>query len=390
MLRIDRPPKGSASVHLDALRGFAAFSVLLNHWRDAFFVDYRTIAHHNPLAAASYLAAGLGHQWVIVFFVLSGYLVGGSVLRSVSSGRWSWRKYLLARLTRLYIVLLPALLLGGAIDWAGMHLAGANAIYSGQSGMHALTENVHGTLTLPTLAENALFLQTISLPGRNGRAVATFGSNGPLWSLSNEFWYYMAFPVLALLLFRGRSWQACAVWGLVLLVWGWFVGREIVLLGIPWLMGVGIVLLPPFPARGQWIRRTAVAVALVLVVGGFVLGKKLNSLPSDILLGFLVTLLIWVMIHCATAPLPSTYMHLAQRSARSSYTLYLVHLPLVIFLKTLLHLPRAVPSWHVIAVSATLLFGVLLYAQLVYEIFEKNTEKVRAWIKPHVISRPLG
>ncbi|MFP5207650.1 MAG: hypothetical protein ACLGRW_00005, partial [Acidobacteriota bacterium] len=99
---------------------------------------------------------------------------------------------------------------------------------------------------------------------------------------------------------------------------------------------------------------------------------------------------IWVMIHCATAPLPSTYMHLAQRSARSSYTLYLVHLPLVIFLNTLLHLPRAVPSWHVIAVSATLLFGVLRYAQLVYETFEKNTEKVRAWIKPHVISRPLG
>jgi len=104
MVRPNSLPKGSPSVHLDALRGFAALSVLLNHWRDALFVDYPRLAHHNPLTAVAYLVAGLGHQWVIVFFVLSGYLVGGSVLRSVSAGRWSWRSYLLARLTRLSLM----------------------------------------------------------------------------------------------------------------------------------------------------------------------------------------------------------------------------------------------------------------------------------------------
>src|SRR5579871_6819595 len=108
-------PASSPSVHLDALRGFAALSVLLNHWRGAFFADYSSLAHQNPLMAAAYVASGLGHQWVIVFFVMSGYLVGGSVIRSVTEGRWSWSSYLLARLTRLYVVLLPALLLGGAL-----------------------------------------------------------------------------------------------------------------------------------------------------------------------------------------------------------------------------------------------------------------------------------
>ena len=33
------------------------------------------------------------------------------------------------------------------------------------------------------------FLQTIYIP--------TFGSNGPMWSLSNEFWYYIVFPLVA-------------------------------------------------------------------------------------------------------------------------------------------------------------------------------------------------
>src|ERR1039458_8382680 len=92
------------------------------------------------------------------FFVLSGYLVGGSVLRSVRTGSWSWRAYLLGRLSRLYVVLLPALLLGGALDWLGMHMAGTEAVYSGNSGMHALVINVHDVLTWPILAANGLFL----------------------------------------------------------------------------------------------------------------------------------------------------------------------------------------------------------------------------------------
>jgi peptidoglycan/LPS O-acetylase OafA/YrhL len=369
------------------LRGFAAFSVLLNHWRDAFFVDYGAGTHHNPVMAVAYLATGLGRQWVIVFFVMSGYLVGGSVLRSVDVGRWSWRSYMLARLTRLYIVLLPALLLGGVLDWAGMHVAGTEAVYSGQSRMHSLTVDVHSTSTLPALVGNGLFLQTIALPGMSGRVVPVFGSNGPLWSLSNEFWYYMAFPLLAFLLARGRSWRVRAICGLTLLAWGWFVGANIVLFGIPWLMGVLISVLPPFPARRSWTRGLAIVLALALLGGGMVLGKELQSLSSDLILGLVVTFLIWVMLHCATARLPAVYVRVAHLAARSSYTLYLVHMPMLIFLKASLHLPRALPSWHVCLISMGLLVAILLYSQIVFALFEKNTDSVRNWLKPYVLGR---
>ena len=378
------PPKGSPSSHLDALRGFAAFSVLLNHWRYAFFPDYGAIARHNPLIAAEYLVSDLGRQWVIVFFVLSGYLVGGGVLRSVRTGSWSWRAYLLARLSRLYVVLLPALLLGGALDWVGMHVAGTKAVYNGQSGIPALLGNVHSTLTLPALLGNGFFLQTITLPGMS-RAVPTFGTNGALWSLSYEFWYYLAFPILVHLLTRSQSWWVRAFLGLGLLAWGGFVGMPIVLLGVPWLMGASITLLPAFPARRSWTRGLAVVSALALLGGGLVLGKVLNSLSSDLVLGLAVTVVIWVTLHCATAPLPATYVRLARRSAHSSYTLYLMHLPMVIFIKASLHLPRAYPDWHVCLVGGVVLVAVVLYAQLVYEVFERNTDRVRGWIKPYVI-----
>lgn len=187
-----RSPHGAASVHLDALRGIAAVGVCLSHLRDFFFQDYPKLPHHNLLLAA-YFISGLGHQWVIVFFVLSGYLVGGSVLRSFSLNRWSWRNYLLNRLTRLYVVLIPGLLFGGLLDVAGIHLFGPGGIYSGQTGTHELTFAVLNRLSVPILVGNYAFLQGIYVP--------TFGSNGPQWSLANEFWYYRVFPLLA-----------CALW----------------------------------------------------------------------------------------------------------------------------------------------------------------------------------
>lgn len=378
---------GSPSVHLDALRGFAAFSVLLNHWRDAFFVDYPSLPHHNIFAAIAYLVAGLGHQWVIVFFVMSGYLVGGSALRSISAGKWSWRGYLLARVTRLYIVLLPALLLGGIIDWTGMHIIGTAVIYSGHSGMHALTENVHSTLTWPMLLGNALFLQTAALPAALGHGISTFGTNGPLWSLCNEFWYYIAFPIGVLIFTKRRTLSMRVACLIGLAAWGWLVGSEISLLGIPWLMGVLISSLPPFPARRRTSRTLAIMSALVLLGAGLVLDKKMGSLPGDLILGVFVTLLIWITLHCATAPLPNAYVRFARRAARSSYTLYLVHLPLLIFLKASLRLPRALPGWNALFVSIGVMAVLLLYAQVVYQIFERNTDALRRWLSPYVLGR---
>ena len=43
--------------------------------------------------------------------------------------------------------------------------------------------------TFWTLLGNVFFLQTLTTP--------VWGSNGPLWSLAYEFWYYVCFPLLA-------------------------------------------------------------------------------------------------------------------------------------------------------------------------------------------------
>ena len=68
-----------------------------------------------------YFAAGFAHPGVVMFFVLSGYWISRSVIGRADAG-WAWGGYLVDRLSRLLIVLIPALAIGGALDAAALYL----------------------------------------------------------------------------------------------------------------------------------------------------------------------------------------------------------------------------------------------------------------------------
>jgi peptidoglycan/LPS O-acetylase OafA/YrhL len=381
-----QPPRGSASVHLDALRAMAAFSVLIYHWRTLLFVDLSAVPNPGIMTRFAYFVTGLGHQWVMVFFVLSGYLVGGSVLRAVQEGQWSWGKYLVSRMTRLYIVLLPALILGGALDWIGIHSSGAGAIYAGHSGIGSLDFDIRSNLSLPVFLANAGFLQDIALPG--GYKIPVFASNIPLWSLSYEFWYYVAFPMIVLTLASTKSWRVRAMCGLALPVWAWFVGLRIAVCSVQWLTGVAVWYLPRFPELGPWRRRLAVSAAAGTFVASLLMAEASATLTTDFLVAECAAVLMWVMIGCRPRLPFVWYETLSRRMARGSYTLYLVHLPLLIFLKAWFQLPRFAPTWRSLLPTLGLMAIVLLYAQGVYWLFERNTDRLRRWLSLRFSGRP--
>lgn len=370
-------PHGAASVHLDALRGIAAVGVFLNHLRDLLFKDYPQLPHHNVLIAAIYFVTGLGPEWVIIFFVLSGYLVGGSVLRSISTARWSWGPYLLARLTRLYTVLIPALVLGGLIDLAGMHIFGTAGLYGGHAENHTITASVATRLGIPILLGNYAFLQGIYVP--------VFGSNGPLWSLANEFWYYIAFPFLACACWSRLSPAKRAVNFLFFIGVLFFVHPAIALMGLIWLMGVAIHYLPPLPAgMSPMVRRALVTAALLLTVAVLYWTKRTHTSAANYVLGVAITALIYAILNGARR-LPSVaYRWSSHALSRSSYTLYLVHLPLVVFLCAWLVPVRVFPAPRPILVGVAIFAVVFCYAQLVWFLFEKRTDSLRAWMKSRI------
>jgi peptidoglycan/LPS O-acetylase OafA/YrhL len=77
-----------ASARLDMVRGIAALAVMFGHIRGLFFLDYSDLAAPSPAVTLFYAVTGLGHQAVMVFFVLSGCLIGGSVMTAMK--RWTW------------------------------------------------------------------------------------------------------------------------------------------------------------------------------------------------------------------------------------------------------------------------------------------------------------
>src|SRR5690242_13717246 len=101
-------PRGARLDNLDFLRGLAAVLVLASHLRAYIFQNFETLGQVSPFTHAFYFATGLGHQAVIIFFALSGFLVGGKVIEDITKQRFSWPRYILRRLTRLWIVILPA------------------------------------------------------------------------------------------------------------------------------------------------------------------------------------------------------------------------------------------------------------------------------------------
>ena len=187
---VERPSfrQTGASVALDAMRGAAALLVLFDHCKNLFFVDRNAAMQASAyphLVSFFYVFASAGPQAVVIFLVLSGYLIGGSILRMVRVDRWSWKSYLTHRFVRLWLVLLPALALCAC--WDAARVAMASSALHGPSGSY-FAELAGAGVTWTNLLGNVFFLQTLRTP--------TFGSDRVLWSLAAEFWYYLLFPLV--------------------------------------------------------------------------------------------------------------------------------------------------------------------------------------------------
>ena len=102
---------------LDGMRWIAASIVFLGHLRDPLFQGYGSLsaAERTPAVQLWYFVTGWFGPAVIVFFVLSGYLVGGIASARASLGKFSATSYGIDRVSRLYVAFLPALALTAAM-----------------------------------------------------------------------------------------------------------------------------------------------------------------------------------------------------------------------------------------------------------------------------------
>jgi len=371
----------AASYDFDLVRGLAAVVVLLGHWRNLFFVTYGEVSAPTRLDQILYFFTGYGHQAVIVFFVMSGYLVGSGVIRNIDEGKWSWRKYAVNRFTRLYVVLIPALIVGGLLDSAGIHWFGVIGPYAGAGFANMFPVPVQDRLGAVPLIGNLGFLQTIGVP--------TFGSNGPLWSLANEFWYYILFPLFWLSLrLPGNTLRRVIYLGLGLGV-AVLIGMPILSLFGVWLLGAAIaqVTLPRTLGHSlfRWLSGLGFVSAAVLI--------RLNLVPeglfADYFLGVMFALWSASTLMRSDRVCSEWYRHCARAISERSYTLYLVHLPALVFAYTWIVGSSGPwqPSLKAYATGVIVLMGTLIYSELMWRLFESKTERIRRRLSDRVLVR---
>ena len=316
MAPITKPPvnalaPGMALPHLlNFSRGTAALLVLFFHIRTTLVVPYESLAAHNALARAVFALSTFGHDAVIVFFALSGYLVGGAVLRiDMTSSRDLW-EYGVDRCVRIGPVLIAATVFSIFLQRM-MPLSGCsdNAV---------------------TVIGNALALQNI--------LVMPLCNNLPLWSISNEVVYYFAFPVMVAVVARALSvWLAISMMCLVL-VFLLSLGLTPlddtnIVIDFPfWLIGAALWFVPARFARLRWLALLLLAGALLF--GRFDFGKSHFWLRD----AFLSATFSFLLVTFFNRPMPQTGVGtnvagIAAKWSRwfadLSFSLYVTHYPLI-------------------------------------------------------------
>ena len=333
-----QPPKLATQYkpEIDGLRAIAVLAVVLFH------LEYKWIPG--------------GFVGVDVFFVISGYLITRLLLKEVRAGDFSFGQFYLRRLRRLGPALMATLLL----------TFGAAYFYLTPDHFHrfsgALISSVFSVSNLFFWAESGYFDATAELK--------------PLlhtWSLSVEEQFYLIWPALIVLLAgRGRArWLLPVVIALLsaLSLYGALVFTSFEPSASFFLMpfrvyefglGAGLAMLPAL-IRSNLVREVLCLLGLLMIVYSALVFDKFTPFPD-----------IYALLPCMGAALliaggSARYLGTMLRNPLSvwigkiSYSLYLVHWPIVVMYKHITFEDVVVGKTRIALLVLTMFAAVALY-----------------------------
>ncbi len=348
------------SLYLDLARFVAAIVVFLSHFAYARFSDgaYLFIRDWN-----------LGSDAVVFFFVLSGLVIA----YTTETKDKTLSQYSFNRMTRLFSVIVPALILTIVLDYFGQKISPES--YDGwwYNNVPAWEQMARGLSF-----SNQWF-------GQNFR----IGSNGPMWSLSYEASYYIVFGIMF-----------------------YYGGFKKYLLLIPLFVVFGVSILALFPVwlMGLWaynkIRSGELASRFVwpsIIVPPMIYAIFLSiHLPKTLLLltklllganfvnytlgfadefvwNFIIALLVAVHLIGVAAysqtsqkTLNLRFSKIVRWGAGATFSIYIVHYPLLQFVDAIL------PQTSIQFLRHTILFSSVL---LLCFVFAEFSERRLKWLR---------
>ena len=331
---------------------------------------------------AVYISAGFGQDAVRVFFIISGYWITASILRKSGKGSWTWPSYFIDRFSRLWLVLIPALLIGLALDYSGRFVLDLPR-YSDFDFVTMKDVDIATSLTPEAFFGNLTFLQTVYVP--------TFGSNAPLWSLTNEFWYYIWFPAL-LFMFRGKLSIMTLVTLATMVL---FYNSGVTSAFLIWLLGSAVYVVTnrigaTWRTKPALVRNSAVAASLALFLATLAATHlwSVSWLVDGLIVGIGFSILLTVII-AFDVGIPKILHSGSAYGAKASYSLYLIHFPLMLFLASTVFAGQvfvAGPFALMAAIGLTL--ALVAFGWLFGMATEAHTGKVRNYLSSLLLRDP--
>lgn len=366
---------GKASSHwalLDFLRAASALLVLFAHSRPFYFLNIDFASQPNVFLKLFYFVTGLGHEAVVIFFVLSGFLIGGSLTDSMLRGGFSLPHYLIARFARIYTVFIPALIITEAIFFFG--------------GLALTDPGDVPPWIAPLFFRRQLDFGGVSqaicfAAGLQGFSCPSWEQNPVLWSLGYEWALYLFAPaIIQLLVWKtSRSLRllaialACAI--VATLCRDPRPDQAVFWVGV-WFLGAGAYRV----MRGGRVPMPAgLAGAALMIVGMFM--RHVDA-AGQMTTDMIIAAGAFLVVACrplAAFPLAPRFSAWA---AGFSYTLYVLHAPIIYLIVTWFRqigFPPDIPP----SLAPFMEFGVtiaicLLAAYLVSLFTERKTPQIRA------------
>ena len=313
-----------------------------------------------------------GYLGVETFFILSGFILSHVYLPAAEQGRFRYGSFLKARLARIYPLHLICL--------AAIGVLGTLAVLAGRE----IDPNI---LSMPSLVPNLLLVHAWGL-------APVSGWNHPSWSISAEWFAYLAFPAFAWATIKLRRRPEAALAGALVLVFALnalflkFAGFPLTKATYAW----GALRIVPCFALGCALylvwrsgavqSRTAALAGALFFGAALILGAQVD-LPDPVLVVMAGGLILFLAALSSTGSKALSNPVLVYLG-EISYSIYMVHtlwdLVFVNGVSSALHIEgKQLP----LGIWLVLVAGVIPLASASYHFIEKPArERVRAWRLP--------